>query len=199
LAYGEWQDFDAPAYFDLSVKQAAHLVRLVERVSTVHVAFFVDPLLPTFARAAAFWAERLAPSYAEMRQEAYQAGLFYTQVQPAMIEHWQQLVGVIQQARTILADEVGFLATNGAQEERDRWLAWWKRPPVAGLDAQLNPRLIDVPTLTLTFTFALPPHRQPDRLRRLRRNWERRRMRRQASYDRGIGRQGDRETGRQGD
>jgi hypothetical protein len=140
----------------------------------VHVVFFVDPLLPTFARASNFWAERLAPTYAEMRQEAYHAGLFYTQVQPEMIEYWQHLGEVIRQARAILADEVGFLASNGAQEERDRWLHWWNRPPVAGLDAQLNPRLADVPTLTLTLTFALPAHRQPGRLRRLRRNWERR-------------------------
>ena len=32
-AYGEWDLFDAPAYFDLSVGQTAHLVKLTERVS----------------------------------------------------------------------------------------------------------------------------------------------------------------------
>src|SRR4029079_18100240 len=47
-AYAEWDTFDAPAYFDLSEAHSADMVRLVERVSTVHVVFFADLLLPSF-------------------------------------------------------------------------------------------------------------------------------------------------------
>jgi hypothetical protein len=179
-AYGEWSIFDAPAYFDLSVAQTEQLVKVVERVTTVHVTFFVDQLLPTYGATAGFWADTFAPAYAQMRQEALLAEAFYTQVQPTMVEYWERLGTVIRQARTILAEDVGFLATNSAQEERNRWREWWNQPPVAGLDGQLTPRLVDVPTLTLTFEFALPAHRQPGRLRRLRLNRERWKLRRQA-------------------
>ena len=48
-AYGEWREFDAGAYFDLSHAQTRRLVRVSERVSTVHVTFYRRPaaaLLP---------------------------------------------------------------------------------------------------------------------------------------------------------
>jgi hypothetical protein len=77
-----------------------------------------------------------------------------------------------------LADDIGFLATNAAHEERTRWQQWWSMPAVGGLDPQLTPALADIPTLTLSFEFPLPSHRQPERLRRLRANRERRRTRR---------------------
>jgi hypothetical protein len=174
-AYGEWERFDAPAYFDLSCEQTAALVKIVERVSTVHVVCFCDLLLPTFRNAATFWSERFTPAFIEMRQEPLLAEQVYTELQPVMVERWERLVEVIRSARTILAEDVGFLATNGAQDERDRWQRWWADSARPGLDALLTPPLAQVPTLTLTIDFALPVHRQPGRLRRLRANRDRRR------------------------
>lgn len=174
-AYGEWDHFDAPAYFDLSCEQTAALVKIVERVSTVHVVFFCDLLLPTFRTAASFWGERFAPAFVEMKQEPILAKQVYAELQPVMVERWEQLVEVIRAARTILADDVGFLAANGAYDERERWQRWWGESARPGLDAVLTPSLAQVPTLTLTLDFALPAHRQPGRLRRLRANRDRRR------------------------
>lgn len=54
-AYHEWQQFDASAFFDLSDAQSARLVHISERVTTVHVTFYADQLLPSFAQAASFW------------------------------------------------------------------------------------------------------------------------------------------------
>lgn len=47
-AYGEWRTFEPEPYFDLYGEPAQLLVRLAERVSTVHVTFYVDALLPWF-------------------------------------------------------------------------------------------------------------------------------------------------------
>ncbi|MYH61391.1 MAG: hypothetical protein F4148_06390, partial [Caldilineaceae bacterium SB0675_bin_29] len=55
-AYGEWQEFDVPAFFDLWPEHAPHLVRVEERVSTVYVTFFAVLLVPTYQRAEPFWA-----------------------------------------------------------------------------------------------------------------------------------------------
>lgn len=172
-AYGEWEVFDAPAYFDLSIAQSGRLVKLIERVNTVHVTFFVDLLLPSFQQAVACWACEFAPLYRQMYQQPIVGPHFFQQIQPRMIEYRQYLFAVIHEARGILTSDVGFLATNGAQEERERWRRWWQTAPASGLDATLIPDLSQVPTLTLSFDFPLPASRQPDRLRRLRRNRER--------------------------
>lgn len=177
-AYGEWQQFDAPAYFDLSQEQTARLVKVVERVSTVHVRFCADLLLPTFQETALFWQQTFAPAYHRLRHDPPMGIEAYQPAQPAMLAHWQQLGLVLQAARAMLADDIGFLATNAAHEERMRWRMWWSTPAVGGLDQQLTPNLTDIPTLTLSFEFPLPSHRQPERLRRLRANRERRRTRR---------------------
>jgi hypothetical protein len=177
-AYSEWDRFDAPAYFDLSHEQAAHLVRVAERVSTVHVIFFVDLLLPSFCAATTFWHEHFVPAYGQMRQEPRLAEAFHTCLQPQMVEHWHRLLAVVRETRTILAEDVGFLAANGAHEERSRWQRYWQTPPRPDLAVALTPPLADVPTLTLTVEFALPAHRQPDRLRRLRAARDRRRRHR---------------------
>jgi len=173
-AYGEWQHFDIPAYFDLPKDQTARLVRIRERVSTVHVIFYTDLLLPTFQQTLRFWATHFVPAYQAMDQsaEGYQA--FFTVVQPAMIEHWQRLLTVITQTRQLLLEDVSFLAANGVQEERLRWRQWWSGVPVSGLDARLLPELGQISTLTLSLDFPLPIHRQPHRVRRLRQNRERR-------------------------
>ena len=176
-AYGEWDTFDAPAYFDLSMNQAKCLVKVVERVNTVHVIFFADLLLPSFQNVATYWAEEFAPLYQQLYQQPALGPRFLQEVQPSMVERWQYLLAVIQQARRTLTTDVGFLATNGGQEERERWRRWWQTAPAAGLDMALMPDLSQVPTLTLSFDFPLPASRQPDRLRRLRQNRERRRWR----------------------
>ena len=62
-AYGEWRQFDAGAYFDLSHAQTRRLVRVSERVSTVHVTFFADLLLPSFRAAEHYWYYCFCPSY----------------------------------------------------------------------------------------------------------------------------------------
>ncbi|MFN8490310.1 MAG: hypothetical protein U0350_22170 [Caldilineaceae bacterium] len=176
-AYGEWDTFDAPAYFDLSLNQANHLVKVVERVNTVHVTFFADLLLPSFQHVVTYWAEEFAPVYQQLYQQPALGPHFLQEVQPGLVDRWQHLLAVIQQARRILTTDVGFLATNGGQEERERWRRWWQTAPAPGLDRALTPDLSQVPTLTLSFDFPLPASRQPDRLRRLRQNRERRRWR----------------------
>ncbi len=181
-AYGEWQSFDIPAYFDLTERQTARLVRISERVSTVHVVFAIDLLLPSFQQTLQFWANHFIPAYEQMQQSAASYQAFLTEAQPAMIEQWQRLLGVIGQTRQLLIDDVGFLAANGTQEERMRWRQWWLTAPAAGLDARLLPELSQIPTLTLSLDFPLPIHRQPHRLRRLRQNRERRRAERKGLH-----------------
>lgn len=185
-AYGEWRDFDASAYFDLSDPQADRLVRVVERVSSVHVVFFADLLLPAFQSAEAFWLETYRSQYRQLRAQLQRGGeggaplemvmAFGDHFQPRMVEHWDRLVQVIQQTRCLLDDELGFWAANGGDEERARWRWAWQRPPAPGVTAALLPELHTIPTLTLAVDFPLPASRQPGRLRRLRRMQERRRL-----------------------
>ena len=177
-AYGEWQQFDIPAYFDLSEQQAACLVRISERVSTVHITFYADLLLPSFQQLLHYWTHTFVPAYAYMNESAESYQTFLTTVQPTLIEQWQQVLGVILQTRRLLLADVSFLAANGGQEERARWRHWWERAPASSLDPRLTPELGQLPTLTLSLDFPLPAHRQPHRLRRLRRNRERQRVER---------------------
>jgi hypothetical protein len=160
-AYGEWRTFEPEPYFDLYGEQAQLLVHIAERVSTVHVAFYVDALLPSFQAAVDCLAHELAPA-------RFQNGAFAL-AQAAMSERWSRLLAVLQAAREQLAHDTGFLAFNGANEERSRWRAAWQVPPPAGLAPLLAPPLLATPTLTLTIEFPLPAYRQPGRLRRLRR------------------------------
>ena len=114
-AYGAWQDFDAGAYFDLSERQVRHLVKVTERVSTVHVIFRTDLLLPTFRRAASYWTGQFVAAHA-----AFLAGYgadaaraydddFLLETQPAMADHWQRLLALVEEVRGALADDPGFL------------------------------------------------------------------------------------------
>lgn len=160
-AYGEWQEFEVEPYFDLYGEQAALLVRVSERVSTVHVTFYADALLPSFQAAVDFLALELCP--ARFRNGAYEGA------QTAMNSRWQRLLAVIRQTRAHLAHDAGFLATNGAGEERSRWRAAWRTAAPPGLLPPLAPALAETPTLTLSVEFPLPASRQPGRLRRLRR------------------------------
>ena len=165
-AYGEWQEFEVEPYFDLYGEQAELLVRVSERVSTVHITFFVDALLPSFQAAVDCLALELAP--ARFQNGAYAA------VQATMSARWLRLLAVIQQTREHLADDAGFLATNGSGEERSRWRQAWQTATPEGLLPVLAPSLAETPTLTLSTEFPLPAYRQPGRLRRLRRAQQRR-------------------------
>jgi hypothetical protein len=160
-AYGEWRAFEPEPYFDLYGEQAQLLVHIVERVSTVHVAFYADALLPSFQAAVDCLALDLAPA-------RFQNGA-YVLAQETMSERWLRLLAVLQTARQHLAHDAGFLASNGASEERSRWRTAWQGAPPEGLLPLLAPPLLETPTLTLSFEFPLPAYRQPGRLRRLRR------------------------------
>jgi hypothetical protein len=160
-AYGEWQEFEVEPYFDLYGEQAALLVRVSERVSTVHVTFYADTLLPSFQTAVDYLASQLGP--ARFHNGAYNAA------QATMSNYWQHLVAVIRQAREYLAQDAGFLATNSAGEERSRWRLAWQTATPPGLLPVLAPALAETPTLTLSVEFPLPAYRQPGRLQRLRR------------------------------
>jgi hypothetical protein len=175
-AYGEWAEFDAEAYFDLSLAQTARLVHVVERVSTVHVVFYADQLLPTFQAAATCWQTEFRPAYLILRH-ALAAGhapraatlAFADHSLPQMVARWERLVQVVQATRAVLSDELGYWAANGSDEERARWRWVWPLNPAPGLPDALLPNLAQTPTLTLAVDFDLPAYRQPGRLRRLRR------------------------------
>ncbi len=177
-AYSEWHDFDAPAYFDLPAASTATLVRVVERVSTVHVLFYTDPLLPAFQTALNFWASEVMPAYATHEHSPNHYRHFWEEVQPTMATHWARLVQVLTGVRGRLLEDIGFLTTSGAQDERLRWQRQWRSATAPAFNGTLAPDLTSVPTLTLALDFGLPTHRQPNRLRRLRRSRERRHLRR---------------------
>lgn len=183
-AYGEWHAFDAPAFFDLYPAQVALLLSLSERVSTVHVSFYADLLLPSFQRMEQYWAQEFVP--------AYQAGFPFTQradqrssftshffeiAQPKLIAYWERTLEVVRGVRRELSDDIGFLATAGGSEERAQWQPGWPQRSAPGLAPELLPALDTIPTLTLSISFPLPAHRQPGRLRRLRRQWTRKNWR----------------------
>lgn len=176
-AYGEWHDFDAAAYFDLPREFATDLVRVVERVNTVHVVVFTDLLLPSFQQAATFWATEMIAAYQTRTTAVSAYRHFFEEVQPAMIVAWQQLLTVLAATRARLAEDVGFLTTTAATDERMRWQPLWRSDPVAELDQALAPALPTILTLTLAIDFPLPAQRQPGRIRRLRRNRARQRHR----------------------
>lgn len=189
-AYAEWAVFDASAYFDLSEAQTDRLVRVHERISTVYVVFYIDLLLPSFQQAEAFWVNSFFPVYqaayqhnGEPRPVAENGGLdseiyFMAEIQPEMIARWQHLIRVVQLARSILINDIGFLSTNGSQDERAHWQSVWQQDPARGLAAALRPALAEVPTLSLAYEFPLPAYRQSGRRRRLYLNRERQRRRR---------------------
>ncbi len=192
-AYGEWEVFDAGAYFDLTPTQTNDLVWLTERVSTVHVRFFADLLLPSFQRAVDYWQRVYTPAYADLRHDlreglpgspllrdgsGTQAAYKLAAVQVEMIERWRQARSVIEGVREALSEGLTLVSLSGAREERNRWRRCWRTQPASGVDPALLPPLAGLLTLTLSFDFPLPASRQPGRIRRLRRNRERRRFRR---------------------
>ena len=91
-----------------------------------------------------------------------------------MVDLWQRTVAVVRATRAILTQDLSFLAASGGEAERYRWRNAWQIAPPGYLDPALLPDLDALPTLTLSATFPLPTNRQPGRVRRLRRRWERR-------------------------
>jgi hypothetical protein len=179
-AYGAWRHFDAPAYFDLTEPQTERLVQISERVTTVHVVFYADALLPSFQTAEAFWQERFRPDYLDLRTHLRNGEsplepvmAFADRSQPQMIEHWQRLVTTIRATRTLLNNEIGFWAANGSSDERARWRWAWNVDPAPGIHETLLPPPAQIPTLTLAIDFPLPTYRQPGRRRRLAERHER--------------------------
>ena len=161
-AYGEWQRFEPEPYFDLRPHQAAELLHISERVTTVHAVCFVDALLPAFQAALAYFLDDFVPA------RRCGAAALETAV---MVEKWLQFTAVLRAVRAALANDAAFLSMNATGEERSRWQVYWQASPPAGMPAVLLPTLAQTPSLTLAVTFPLPAYRQPDRLRRLRRAW----------------------------
>lgn len=189
-AYGAWRHFDPGAYFDLTEPQTARLVRVAERVTSVHVTFFADMLLPAFQDAEAYWQEEYWPQYRRLRAHLTNGAApldpvmtFADHVQPEMAARWTRLLLVSARTRRLLRDELSFWAANGGADERAAWQRAWERAPAPGVAPQLLPELRAVPTLTLAVDFPLPAARQPGRLRRLRQNRERRQRQRARGRD----------------
>lgn len=163
-AYGQWQAFDAAAYFDLTAAQTLLLVQVVERVRLVHVTFHIDLLLPSFQTAVRTWATQYAPARSGLQRGDVEALEVYEHAVAAMQASWRVAASDIQQARRLLAGDIGYLAANGADEERARWAI------PANAQPGILPAETPLPTLTLTTDFPLPLARQPGRQRRLRRH-----------------------------
>ncbi len=161
-AYGEWHLFEAGPYFDLSPAQVERLIHLSERVSTVHVVFFVDPLLPAFQAAHA--------SAITTFQRA--AAGFDASGLDAMVDRWRRLVAVVDLARRHLSEDIAFLSLNAGIEEQERWARLAPVVAERGTPWHASGRLA-LPSLTLAVDFPLPAFRQPGRLRRLRRSRQR--------------------------
>ncbi len=177
-AYGEWHDFDVPAFFNLWPEQARLLVQISERVSTVHVTFYADLLLPSFQRVERYWAEEFFPAFHAAhpfhrqpdRRSSYNEH-FLEITQPKMVAYWERLLQVVGTVQEELSMDPAFLAAAGGGEERERWRRVWQQEPAPGLPGALLPPLDELPSLTLSMNFPLPAHRQLGRLRRLRRTW----------------------------
>lgn len=178
-AYGEWQEFDIPAFFDLWPEHVPHLVHVKERVSTVNVTFFADLLLPSFQRAEQYWAQEFFPAYQTARpplntsadRSSFTAH-FLDFEQPKMRAYWDKLMAVVGETRRALWNDIDFLAATAGGEEKTHWQWAWRKKAPPGLDRRLLPSPQQLATLTLGVEFPLPASRQPGRVRRLRRTWE---------------------------
>lgn len=178
-AYGEWETFDASAYFDLWPEHAPRLVQVQERVSTVHVIFFADLLLPSFRRTEQYWAQEFFPAYQSARpfpatgdERSTYTSHFLEIEQPKMLAYWEKLRSVLAEVRRQLWDDIGFLAAAAGADEKANWREAWQGAGAQGLDERLLPALRQLSTLTLAVEFPLPAYRQPGRVRRLRRMWQ---------------------------
>jgi hypothetical protein len=165
-AYGEWSDFDAGAYFDLTIPQAALLVEAVERLSAVHVTIRADLLLPSVARALRTWCA-VAPVLEGVTPVP---GDDLVRAHALMAADWARAAAAVAATRRLLAGEIDYMAANAADEERRLWLGGSAAAPAIALPSWLaGPNPAPVPTLTLAADFPLPMWKQPGRRRRLER------------------------------
>lgn len=176
-AYGEWREFDAGAYFDLTLPQSRRLVRVSERASTVHVTFFADLLLPTFRAVEHFWFYGFCPAYWKMveslrsdHEPSQLVSEFAQQVQPEMVRLWTHVRDIVNQVRAWMRETGSYLIAFLCEEEPARWRHVWRQEPVRAIEPLLQPSFHELATLTLSTEFPLPARRQPGRLRRLRNN-----------------------------
>ncbi len=174
-AYGEWVNFDASAYFDLTHAQTNRLVHVSERVSTVHVTFYADLLLPSFHKAEQCWYDEYCPAYLRMLYElqngadpAQAVGVFTGVIQPAMTELWHSLQRVVEETNAAIVCYSDYLVAYLNRDESMRWQHIWRQKPARAIDSALLPELRSLNTLTLSTEFPLPASRQPGRIRRLR-------------------------------
>jgi hypothetical protein len=207
-AYGEWTElstgFDAGAFFDMTPAQVHRFLHIHERVTTVHAVLYADLLLPSYQEAEAYWLDtfrvryHLLTAFIQDGSAAVEEALAALEVEGVgevaspdagdlarfeaalgqMTARWERLLAVVNAIRAALRDDIRFWAISGAVDERALWQAEWAREPAPGLPGALTPLLKDVPTMTLATEFPLPLARQPGRLRRLRRHYLQRRMRR---------------------
>lgn len=163
-AYGEWRIFEPAPYFDLTPVQAALLTCVTERVATVHVAFYVDALLPTFQDT-----QRYAARFAAHSGSTEHSDMVYA----TLASHWRRMLAVVDAVRRRLRHDVGFLALNAAAEEQKRWAATQHLAGATGDQPWCAQKRSHFPSLTLSIEFPLPAFRQLGRKQRLRRTWQR--------------------------
>lgn len=175
-AYGEWRTFDAPAYFDLTDGQTRLLMDIQERVNGVHVLVHGDLLLPKVQELLAFWvrsgiALHGSGEYVQEEHERYAQ-----QIRPEIVRRWDLAVAAVRATRELLSGDADYLAANGAAEERWRWRE--ESPDLFplhnGTKSTVTTPIAQIPALALTIDFPLPAWRQAGRVRRLRRNRDRR-------------------------
>lgn len=164
-AYGEWHTFEPDPYFDLTPAQVALLTRVTERVATVHVAFYVDALLPAFQET-----QHYAARFAAHSGSTEHSDMVYT----TLASHWRRMLAVVDAVHRRLRHDIDFLALNAAAEEQERWAPVQRLAETSAEQPWCGQARHLFPSLTLSIEFPLPAHRQPGRKRRLRRTWQRR-------------------------
>jgi len=163
--WGEWEVFDAGAFFDLYPEQTEVLVDIQETHSRVRVTFFADVLVPAFREAEAYWLEQVVPALhvaqpALMGQGDFHwdaasetwARLMAQELAPAMETALYRAAHEIQRVREVLYEwgDVAFFVATAGMRERQRVIHSGSAP----LPPRLKERLHLIPTLTLQLTFA---------------------------------------------
>lgn len=164
-AYGEWSAFDAAAYFDLTEDQVELIVQLNERVTTVHVTFYADLLLPRFQMALQAHAELMTALQYGDAQSLQVVG------PPGSGERalkaWEDAAQVTRLARRLLSGDIGYMTVGSGHEEQ--W-CWQREADSASARPNSRPDIRGAPSLALVIDFPLPAWRQPGRVRRLMRH-----------------------------
>ena len=157
-AFGEWQNFDAGAYFDLYPKQAEVLVNTRAMGRMTRITFFGDLLIPRFQLAEHYFVETFAPSYRaafpvgrEPDRQGPAMQLFRDEVEPEMARRWRHLCLVAQVLLWTLKNELDYLVVTDGEEEMFNWRPAWHRPGCP----ELVPGLLPAWETLTTFTMAV--------------------------------------------